>query len=98
MKHHGSVLWSHRCNSLESGDHRGKTKHLAFYLFRRNKTFFSITTLQMKACLVKVTLPIGQLLLECFLFVCLFCSSLQLFALIVSFLFGQFMANLIIFT
>ena len=76
MKHHGSVLWSHRCNSLESGDHRGKTKHLAFYLFRRNKTFFSITTLQMKACLVKVTLPIGQLFLECFFFVVVVCFVL----------------------
>ena len=31
MKHHGSVLWSHRCNSLESGDHREQTKQLAFY-------------------------------------------------------------------
>ena len=95
MKHHGSVLWSHRCNSLESGDHRGQTKRLAFYLFRRKKTFFPITTSQMKACLLKVILPIGQLLLQCLF---LFCSFLQLFAQIVSFLFGQFMANLIIFT
>ena len=95
MKHHGSVLWSHRCNSLESGDHREQTKQLAFYLFRRNKTFFSITNLQTKACLLKVILPIGQLLLQCLFW---FCSFLQLFAQIVSFLFGQFMANIIIFT
>ena len=74
MKHHGSVLG---CNSLGSGDQRGQPGQMAFYIFRGNKIFFSIITLQMKACLLKATLPNGQLLLEFLFSFVRFCKYLH---------------------